>query len=95
MFAVSVLSATGCDPGDSMTFVNQTRGEVRILVDGINEANLAPCATQTFDFLRENRTRLFEARDASRVIIYSEALTRQQLKDQNWHVIIGEDQCSP
>jgi len=71
-------------------YENHTHGTVTILQNGVVDFTLGPFETRTFELFEFRDSITFEARDESGRVIYSEALTREEIKRRGWKIVITE-----
>ena len=98
-FAICVLlflaSAVACDPGHTVTFENRTSHTVTVFRGGARDFVLKPSEKAGYTILEFAGPMTFEARDESGKVIYSQTLTWEELKAQDWRIVITEDMLSP
>ena len=90
LLAVGALAGSACDASHPVMYENRTHGTIMILQNGVVDFTLGPFETRTFELFEFRGSITFEARDESGRVIYSEALTREEIKRRGWKILITE-----
>lgn len=98
-FAICLLllpaTTVACDPGHTVTFENRTSHTVTVFRGGARDFVLKPSEKAGCTILEFAGPMTLEARDDSGKVIYSETLTWEELKAQDWRTVITEDMLAP
>jgi len=86
---------TGCDPGHTLTYRNDSAQTVTVSRDTTEIVVLGPHEQRRFSTLEFVGEETFEARDESGQVIYSETLTWDDLKRRGWTIVITESALAP
>jgi hypothetical protein len=99
-FAICLLlflaSAVACDPGHSVTYVNNTPYRLRIY-DAKDRlvAELEPFEMNTGSELEHLWTGRRVAKTQDGRVVFQADLTWEELKAQDWRIVVTEDMLSP
>ena len=94
--AVAIAAAgTGCDPGHTLTYRNDTRQTVTVSSASTEIVTLRPQEEQKCSTLEFAGEEIFEVRDENGRVIYSETLTWDDLKRMGWKIVITEAALTP
>jgi hypothetical protein len=92
LFLAVVIAAagTGCDPGHTLTYRNDTGKTVTVSSASTEIVTLRPQEEKKFSTLEFVGEEIFEVRDENGRVIYSETLTWDDLKRMGWKIVITE-----
>jgi hypothetical protein len=85
---VLLLVSVACDPGHSVTFINETDQDVELFSSGLSAGNLAAHKERTLSYSEYAGDKLFEVRSSSGATLYSKSLSWDDLRDLNWRIRI-------
>jgi hypothetical protein len=90
-----LATTVACDPGHTVTFENRTSHTVTVFRGGARDFVLKPSEKAGYTILEFAGSMAFEARNESGKVIYSETLTWEELKAQDWRIVITQELLSP
>ncbi len=88
LLLLAMVGTTGCDPAPGVTYQNRTGQTIAVSRDRFYEFMMEPGETTTYGTLEYSGSRVFEAWDENGNVIFSVTLTWEELRQQNWTIVI-------
>jgi len=84
----ALVLAVACDPGENVTYKNDTDVAISVFQGNDLEAELSPGEQRTFTFIVYQGARTFSAKDEAGNVIFREEYTWDDLKRLRWQITI-------
>ena len=92
--AISIATVS-CDPGHTITYVNETNEFVEIYFNGRFSLSLEPMQTRKLEEIMFFGRVTYEARDVTGRVLYRDTFTWEELKEAGWRIVITEEATIP